>query len=242
MRRSMCGWMMAMTALACGGEHKTAATGDQGSVPGKLSATSAPQRGAPTVGDTDIVARGGELPSGYVAQLDQPTARISDASYREDGSGRWEVRTGPAHILYSPRDTARKRYSVTATFEQLERPAHPEAYGIFVGGTSLENPAARRYTYFLVRGTGEYTVKVRDGAHTRTVTDWTAHPAIPREDSTGQAVYGIKIESDGQTAKVSVNGKPVATLLSKRGPLEGIAGVRINHNLHLMVTLANVVR
>lgn len=245
-RSSMWSVVVTTSLLLCGckANHDTAAIGDQEGVPGRLSATSAPASTAGSGGaaDTDVAARGSGLPAGYVAQLDQPTARISDASYKEDGNGRWEVRTGPAHILYSLKDTTRKRYSVTATFEQLERPAHPEAYGVFVGGSSLEKPASQRYTYFLVRGTGEYLLKVREGAHTRTVIDWTPHPALPKQDSAGKVVYGIKIESDGKTAKVSVNGKPVTTFTARQGPLEGVAGVRINHNLHLMVTPAHIVQ
>jgi hypothetical protein len=186
--------------------------------------------------------KGEGLPKGYVAQLDMMSAKITDASYVKDGNGRWEVRTGPAHILYSLNDTAHKSYSVTATFEQLEKPMHPEAYGIFIGGSVLDVPAKRKYTYFLVRGDGKYLVKVREGTKIRTVTDWIAHPAIPRESGEGKVVYGIKIDVKGKMARVSVNGQPVTTISGNSGPLDGIVGVRINHNLHMMVTPVSVLR
>lgn len=205
-------------------------------VAGKITATAAPA-GA----DTDHVAAGAGLPTGYNAAFDHANAKLSDVSYSEKEPGRWEVKTGPAHILFSPKDTAANKYSVSATFEQLQAPSHPEAFGVFIGGSNL-NAANARYTYFIVRGDGMYMVKVRDGANTRTVTDWTAHPSIPKQDAGGKGLYGIRIDVSGKTASVSVNGAPVTTISAKDAPLNGITGVRINHNLHLIVTPVSVIR
>ena len=195
----------------------------------------------PAAADTDHAANGAGLPTGYLAQFDNANAKRSDASYSEKEPGRWEVKTGPAHILYSPKDTAANKYTVSATFEQLEAPSHPEAFGVFVGASNLGTPTAR-YTYFIVRGDGKYMVKVRDGANTRTVMDWTAHPSIPVQDASGKGLYGIKIDVSGKTANVSVNGVPITTITGKDIPLNGITGVRINHNLHLIVTPVSVIR
>jgi hypothetical protein len=206
-------------------------------VPGTITATSTVTRP-----DTDVAAQGSGLPAGYLAQFDRANTNAADVSYSEKEPGRWEVKTGPAHILYSPNDTARGKYSVSATFEQLEAPMHPEAFGVFIGGSGLDQPTARKYTYFIVRGDGKYMVKVRDGANTRTVTEWTASPAVPKQDANGKGLYGIKVDVDGNTAKVSVNGSPVTTISGKDTPVDGIAGVRINHNLHLLVTPVSVTR
>lgn len=195
----------------------------------------------PASADSDHATSGAGLPAGYVAQFDHADAKPTDVSYSEKEPGRWEVKTGAAHILFAPRDTAASKYTVSATFQQLQAPSHPEAFGVFVGGSKLGEPAAR-YTYFIVRGDGKYMVKVRDGAKTRTVTDWTSHPAIPVQDASGAALYGIRIDVAGKTANVSVNGAPVTTISGKDIPLNGITGVRINHNLHLIVTPVSVVR
>jgi hypothetical protein len=85
-------------------------------------------------------------------------------------------------------------------------------------------------------------VKVRDGASTRTVTDWTAQPSVPRQDAAGKGLYGIRMDVNAKTVDVSVNGAPVATISGKGIPLNGIAGVRINHNLHLIVTPVTLIR
>jgi hypothetical protein len=237
-----CGWGMIalLSVAACGQKGDTVNHSAVPSLPGRLSVVTGGAGKVRT--DSDIAAKGTGLPEGYLAQADMPNASIADVSYRADGNGRWEVRTGPAHILYALKDVTRNIYSVTATIEQLEKSAHPEAYGVFIGGSALDVPAKRRYTYFLVRGDGKYMVKVRDGMQTRTVTDWTAHPAVPQEDAAGKVVYGIRIDVDGKAAKVSVNGKPVTTILAKSGPLEGVVGTRINHNLHLMVTPVSVIQ
>src|SRR5690242_6900338 len=196
---------LAMTG-ACG--HGDTSRASAPPVAGKISAGTA-------AADTDVAAHGAALPTGYVAQLDRANASASDIAYTQKEPGRWEVRTGPAHILYQPSDTANGKYTASATFEQVEAPAHPEAFGIFVGGSGLGDPATRKYTYFIVRGDGKYMVKARNGTAVRTIADWTASPAIPKQDSAGKGLYGIKVASDGKTARVSVNGAPVTTITAK---------------------------
>lgn len=222
--------------IGCGKSSEPAATATTTPVAGTI-ATTTPQAGA----DTDHTAAGNGLPAGYNAVFDHSNAKPSDVSYSEREPGRWEVKTGPAHILYSAADTAANKYTVSATFEQLEAPAHPEAFGVFIGGSHLDGPTVK-YTYFIVRGDGKYMVKVRDGADTRTITDWTSNAVIPKQDASGKALYGVKIDVKDGSANVSVNGAPVTTISGKQAPLNGITGVRINHNLHLIVTPVSLIR
>ena len=131
--------------------------------------------------DPDVAAQGSGIPSGYTAVTDDSTAKLTSVRYAMTG-GNWDVTTGPAHIIYAAKDTARGTYTATATFGQLEAPRHPEAYGIIVGGKDLESPN-RTYTYFLVRGNGMFLVKTRQGKDTKDVIAWTANPAVPKADS-----------------------------------------------------------
>jgi hypothetical protein len=232
--------------VACGKGDSGNAASNSPNIPvtppvaGKISAN-APQADA----DSDQAARAGAddsgLPNGYRAVFDHANAKPTDVSYAPREPGRFEVTTGPAHILYAAHDTAAGTYSATATFEQLQAPAHPEAFGVFIGGTHLDS-ASVKYTCFLVRGDGKYMVKVRDGSTTRTITDWTANPAIPKQDADGKALYGIRIDVRNGSASVTVNGAPVTVINGKSAPLNGIAGVRINHNLRLLVTPVSLVR
>jgi len=176
------------------------------------------------------------IPAGYTAVPDSSSADMSQAVYTASGAG-WEVTTGPAHILFAAKDAATGVYAAQATFTQLAKPRHPEAYGIFIGGSNLSDPANRSYTYFVVRGTGEYLVKVMHGTSTTTVSDWKGSADIPKEDAAGKATYELKVHVAPTAMHFYVNGKLIAEIpKSASTPTDGIAGLRINHNLHLMVT------
>lgn len=180
------------------------------------------------------------IPSGYIAVPDRASADMAQAMYTASGSN-WEVTTGPAHILFAAKDTASGIYAVQTTIAQLAAPRHPEAYGLFIGGTNLSDTAKRSYTYFVVRGTGEYLVKVMNGSKTTTVTDWKASADIPKQDEMGKATYALKVHVAANAMHFYVNGKMIAEVpKSASTPTDGVAGLRINHNLHLMVTPAAV--
>src|SRR5262249_49155758 len=132
---------------------------------------------------------------------------------------------------------------VQATITQLSKPTHPEAYGIFIGGSNLGDPATRTYTYFVVRGTGEYLVKVMNGSKTTTLSDWKASADIPKQDDAGKATYALKVHIAPDAMHFFVNGKLIAGVRKTASPpRDGVAGFRINHNLHLMVTPVSVTK
>ena len=176
-----------------------------------------------------------ETPTGYIAVPDRTSADMAKAVYVAAGTN-WDVTTGPAHILFANKDAATGSYAATATFQQLAKPTHPEAYGIFIGGKNLTDTAQRTYTYFVVRGDGKYLVKVMNGSKTTTLTDWTASPNVPVEDATGKATYKLYVHIAATEIHFMVNGNLTATVPKGTNPTDGIAGLRINHNLHLMVT------
>ena len=190
--------------------------------------------------DPDRNVSGGGIPAGYQARTDRADAQISGASYTAT-AGSWEVTTGPAHIVYAAKDTASGNYTVSATIEQLEKPTHPEAYGLFIGGRDLDQPS-QAYTYMLVRGTGDVLVKVREGGSTRDVIKWTPNADLPKEDAAGKAVYAMSASVTSDALKLSVNGKQVASVSKAGLPTDGIAGLRINHNLHVRVTPVSITK
>lgn len=188
--------------------------------------------------DPDVNVTGGAIPAGYAARTDRPDADITGASYTPSGNT-WEVKTGPAHIVYAAKDSASGDYTVSTTITQLEKPTHPEAYGLFIGGRDLDQPG-QAYTYFVVRGTGELLVKVREGDKTRDVVKWTANADVPKEDATGKATYALSASVKGDAVNFSVNGKQVASVNKAGLPTNGIAGLRINHNLHVNATPVSI--
>ena len=194
---------------------------------------------ASATADPDRQAAGtGALPSGYSARTDRPDADMSGAKYATEGD-EWVVTTGPAHIVYSPATMGNGNYTASASVEQLEKPTHPEAYGLFVGGRNLDTPS-QAYTYFLVRGTGDLAIKVREGDATRDVIPWTPAADIPKENASGKSKYDLKVQVTNDAVKFSVNGKEVASVSKAGLPLDGIAGLRINHNLRVKVSPVSV--
>jgi hypothetical protein len=181
--------------------------------------------------DVDRATGGSGLPAGFVGRTDNPSAQITAAKYTASG-GSWDIVTGPAHIVYRPEDVATGNYTASATIDQLEKPAHREAFGLFIGGKDLDKPT-QAYTYFVVAGTGELLVKVRDGDKTRDVIKWTASPDVPKADASGKASYALGAQVTGDAVKFMVNGKQVASVSKVGLPTEGIAGLRVNHNLHV---------
>lgn len=209
-------WMLLVAALtsACGQDR----TGDE--------AEPAPAAAAAPADTTGI-------PAGFQGLTDSEEQTLDQVSYRADGD-RWVVRTGPAHIVHAQRDSAAGQYTVRARFEQMEAPQHPEAFGIIFGGRNLQDRASQQYSYFLVRGTGHYSVRVREGAAApRAVVNWTASEAVPRQGEDGRATYDLAVRVATDSVRFLVNERQVGAVARRAVPTEGIAGLRINHNLHL---------
>lgn len=225
----------ALLAAACSSNKQpdASATGDSVATAGDTAA-------ATRASDPDRTTGGSGVPAGYVGRTDREGAEISGAKYAVSGN-RWEVTTGPAHIVYAAKDSARGTYAVTTTIEQLETPAHPEAYGIFIGGRNLDQPSMQ-YTYFVVRGTGEYLVRVRDGAGTRNISEWKASDAVPKADASGKATYRLTAHVAPDTVHFLVNDKLAAAVPKAGIPTDGIAGLRINHNLHVRAAPVTVTK
>ena len=185
--------------------------------------------------DADKSIGGTGVPAGYTGVTDHGDAKITDAKYTA-GAGRWEIQTGPAHITFAAKDSAKGEYQISTTIDQLEKPKHPEAFGVFLGGSNLTDPKKVKYGYFVVRGTGEYLIKTRHGNNTTTVVDWTASPAIPKEDAGGKATYKFTVHVAPDTVHFMMDGKLVTAVPKSKFPTAGIAGIRVNHNLHVAVT------
>jgi hypothetical protein len=191
--------------------------------------------------DPDVAAIGGTgVPNGYVGRTDRPDQQLSAAKYALSGGG-WDVTTGPAHILYRPSDSASGSYTVSTTIDQLAAPAHPEAYGVFIGGSNLDG-AGQQYLYFIARGTGEMMARVRDGANTRNVLAWQKHAAVPTANASGQGSYRLAIQVAPDSVRFLVNGQRAAAVAASGLPTNGVYGLRINHNLHVRAMPPTVTR
>jgi len=226
---NIAGALSAIALLACsaGGQGNSQTT--------TASSTPATPTGARVMADSDAAAIGGTgAPKGFLARTDRPTQKLSDIKYSASGNG-WEVTTGPAHILWNPKNVASGDYTVSATFDQLAKPMHPEAFGIFIGGSDLSGPT-QSYLYFLVRGSGEIFAQTRKGDALTGRIAWQKSYAAPVADSAGRATYTLAMKVAGDSVHFLVNGHQAAVLPKKDMPTSGIYGIRINHNLHVHVS------
>jgi len=142
--------------------------------------------------------------------------------------------SGPAGIYYRPADAKSGTYEVQASFAQMQPAAHPEAYGLFIGGSNLDG-TAQKYTYFLIRQDGKFMIKRRAGASTPTIADWTDNAAVKKADSSGKMSNTLAIDVGRDKVRFLVNGTEVSTADVAQVDAAGIAGLRINHNLNVHV-------
>jgi hypothetical protein len=184
--------------------------------------------------DPDRMAKGGgALPAGWMARLDNGSTKIDGVQVMAMGAGLHFV-TGPAGIYYRPADTRRGSYEIHATFTQLAPAAHPEAYGLFIGGADLAG-VQQKYTYLEVRQDGQFLIKRRAGSGTPTVTDWTANAAIKKSDAATKGVNRLAIIVSADKVRFLDNGDELASMPAATVDVAGIAGLRVNHNLSVQV-------
>ena len=185
------------------------------------------------------VAGGGAIPAGWHVrtepnrQTGQP-ASLENVKFSSMGDG-LHTTVGPAAIYWRDRDTISGNFHVVAKMTQMKNPAHPEAFGIFIGGKALAD-SGQTYTYFLVRPIdGMYSIRRRTSYTTRptAIVEWTASDAVTKADANGSAANELSILVQGGKAKFMVNGKEVYSGDAANLDVNGVVGYRVNHNLDL---------
>ena len=185
--------------------------------------------------DEHAVQGGGSVPPGWTARPDGQTG-LDNVKAAPMGSG-IHVTLGPSIILYRAANDGKGPFHTLATFTQTKPTGHAEGYGLFAGGRGLNGPA-QSYVYFLVRQDGSYLIKRRDGDKTSDISKgWVTDPAVRKPDGGGASTNLLEIDHKRDPSKVVflVNGKPVHTADAKTLNLDGIVGLRINHNLDVNV-------
>jgi hypothetical protein len=181
------------------------------------------------------VQGGGEIPAGWTVRSDDD-AGTANVKVAPMGQG-FHVTLGPAIILYQDKHRGSGPFHTLATFTQTKQATHAEGYGLFYGGRALDG-AGQQYTYFLVRQDGKYLVKRRQGDKTTDVTTgWVASPAVKTADAKGGASNLLEIDAKRDPSKVvfMVNGQPVYSMDAKATDVNGVVGLRVNHNLDLHI-------
>jgi hypothetical protein len=200
-----------------------------------LAALSLPLSAQDHAEDADQAARGGgAVPAGWTVRADGGDA--SGANIQTMGKG-LHITTGPALILYRANTDGKGPFHTLATFTQTKPSKHAEGYGLFVGGKALD-AAAQQYLYFLVRQDGSYLIKRRDGDKTSDVSKgWVQSDAVKKPDAKGSSTNLLEVDNKRDPSRVAflVNGKEVYATDAKDMALDGIVGIRQNHNLDVHI-------
>lgn len=177
------------------------------------------------------VAGSGTFPPGWNVRTER-NAATTNVKFSVMGPG-LHTTVGPAAIYWRDRDTVSGNYHVVATLTQMVNPAHPEAFGILIGGRNLAD-ANQSYTYFLIRPIdGMYSIRRRASyaARPTAVVEWTANDAVTKSDSAGKANNELSVEVRDGRARFMVNGKEVYAGNAADLDVNGVVGYRVNHNL-----------
>jgi hypothetical protein len=180
------------------------------------------------------VQGGGTLPAGWSARTDR-NAAMTNVKFETMGATGLHVTTGPAVILWRAADKATGGYHVEGTFTQTKAPTHAEAYGLIVAGADLTGEG-QAYTYLIVRQDGKFSIWQRAGADKpKAVMAWTENAALVKADTAGKATNKLEILVGKDKVTFSVNGKEVHSMPATAGVMDGVAGLRVNHNLDVHI-------
>ena len=187
--------------------------------------------------------------AGWKGKVDatEKTAKIEDSKFDLNG-GVFTVATSPAASYWNPANTATGDYTVSATFNEpayMSSNDHPHPYGVFIGGNKLDTEqasllycAAYGNGTYILRGFGPAAFQVggrRPGTNA----------AVKKADAKGQPVtQEISMSVKAGKVSCSINGAEVASVdkaevtgAGKLDSLDGIAGIRVAHNVD--VTISN---
>ena len=178
---------------------------------------------------------GGNQADGWETRLDGGTDATSVLHFRTMGTGLHASTAGRgAAIFWQPSSMAKGNYTISASFTQTEPSGHPNAYGLFFGGSDLSE-ANQRYSYFVIRQGGEFLVTKRMGDETSAVVDWTAHDAINDLDDQGGSSNTLAVEIGSSQVRFLVNGMEVTSQPRSTVDTDGITGLRVNHLLDVHI-------
>ena len=186
----------------------------------------------------------GAVPSGWQVRLDKHDAMTEIGADSESAdiffvnmAPGWHIRTGPAAIFYHPDNAANGSYEALMEVHLFNPGERREAFGMIFGGRNLDG-VDQKYDYFLIRNSGEFLIKRRNGENTQVIQDWTASDAIVRYTNPDEpsVLNTLRVRVGESDVEFVINDQVVATHPKEHMDTDGIVGMRINHALNLHVS------
>jgi len=174
----------------------------------------------------------GAVPASWHSRLDDPAAKHTDGAVKEEKDA-LSFKTGPAGIYWKDGMKAEKAYEFSAVFSQLKPSEAPGIFGLFIGGQDLDKPTAR-YTYFVIRQDGKFTIRSKSGASEKRIVDWLDAESM-KEPKGVKTTNTLVVRTEGSTVRFLIDDKQVFSL-PRAQVADGLAGIRVNQNLEVQVS------
>ena len=193
-----------------------------------------------------VVAGGGIHVEGWSGTIDARAAQkgltIKDSKVEQQG-GNLHFAVGPAAVYWNPANTASGDFTAKATCQEAKmNPEHPHPAGVFIGGSGLGSDQ-QRLMYCTAYGTGEYLIRLFNGANVITLVKRQAHDAVHKAGADGSVTNEIGWSVKGGRTECVINGTVVmgfdkAEIVGddKLASTNGIVGLRFSHNMDVVVS------
>ncbi len=165
-----------------------------------------------------------------------------------DGAGeiKFMAMTGGFHainpaaaVYWNPANTASGNYTVKGTFNLVKPSGHTNFYGLVLGGSNLDNEK-QAYLYFLVAQDGSWMISRRtpDAPRPVSVAPKTQNAAVAKPGADGTSTNALEVRVAADKVDFVVNGTVVHSAAKDALGMttDGIAGLRVNHLLEVMIT------
>ena len=199
------------------------------------------------------VAGGGVTVAGWTGAVDPKSAAqggtLNDSKFEKQGDA-LHLTIGPAATYWNPANTAKGDFTVKGTFtEPKQGYNHPHPMGIFIGGNKLGTPE-QSLMYCTAYRNGTFLIRRFNGTAVTNVMPRTENAAVKKaagvdESVTQEVGWVVK----GDKVDCVINGTSVASFpkadLIGPGKLEstdGVWGIRVSHNMDLVVTNLGVAK
>jgi hypothetical protein len=193
-----------------------------------------------------VVAGGGITVPGWTGRIDDAAAKkgltIDSSKFVREGDA-LHLTIGPAATYWNPANVAKGNYTVRATFKEGKTTAdHPHPAGLFIGGSGL-GTADQRYMYCVAYGSGDFLIRRFNGSTVTTLVRRQPHAAINKAAADGSATQEIAWRVRDGAAECLINGQSVASFTrdevvgpDKLASTDGVYGIRVSHNMDVVVT------
>jgi len=183
---------------------------------------------------TTHAQKGWKLRADRSADVKDPDAP-GDIKFMEMGGGLHAINPQAA-VYWNPANSPTGTYTLKGSFKLMKPSGHTNYYGLVFGGSDLEGPK-QAYTYFLVAQDGSWLIKKRDGEATpANVAPKTPNAIVAKPGADGTSVNALEVRVGAANVEFVVNGTVVHTMPKADIKTDGIAGIRVNHLLEVMIT------